>query len=184
MGKLAAIHSSDGRYSAVSYDDPRFKTIIAEPTKKGALVSMFDDKGAPVDQAYFENRKALDVLEEYAKNMGYSLELIEGAAYQHVAVSARCSKCKGIVERELDCKDPAKIDSIPVIPIYTCRECGAKHFCITKEYITRLSARNEPLFSSEELKERNESLDKFVSEIEEYVIRIFASKKINRLVFE
>ena len=85
------------------------------------------------------------------------------------------------IERELDQRDTANMTNIPVVPIFICKKCGSRFYSMSDEYLRRLVSRKESLFGADEIAEREKGEAEFVGTLQSYIIRIFASKKIQRL---
>jgi predicted RNA-binding Zn-ribbon protein involved in translation (DUF1610 family) len=71
--------------------------------------------------------------------------------------------------------------AIPVMPLYICEECRAKSYYLTDEYLEYLVDSNRDMFSQEEQAEIVKDKIAFLKELRAYIIRIFASKKIQSI---
>ena len=182
--KISVYRSPDERLRTEKYasgDGESFS--IAERLLSGTLVTDFKGTGEVINQQYVHMG---DVREALSKHLGEaaSLEFIETQTYEPIKVDATCTNCgTDTVERELDRQDTRTVHKVPVVPIFVCRKCGTKFYSMTDAYLKRLIENNASLFEAEELKQRKEDDAKFVNELQEYIIRIFASKRIHKLNF-
>jgi len=177
---VKACRSTDGRLRTENYRAGGAAFFsIAEMTTNGSLVTEFKENGEVVNQVYADNKDSLKALANY---LGGEVSATNNGEYAHVKVAASCSKCgTESIERELDQKENKTIASIPVVPLFICKKCKSKYYSLSDAYLQNLIVRRESLFEAAELKEKNADENKFVSTLQEYVIRIFASKKIQRL---
>lgn len=98
---------------------------------------------------------------------------------------ALCTKCGNLgLYRELDLVSPDRIREVPVMPIFICKKCSQKHYSLTDEYLKYLVLSNKQLFESAELKEIDTDLESSINTLKEYIIRIFASKRISKVRME
>jgi hypothetical protein len=181
--RIEAYLSTDGRLRTAHYrlgGDTRF--CVAERTGAGTLVTEFRSNGEVLDQLCVGEVGAEAALREHLKGVGeVGVSRTGGRRYEPVRVSAACAKCGGGVSRELDLRKPAEIDAIPVVPIFVCRSCKSRHYLLTDEYLGKLVKKNPELFGKDELGERDADERAFIGTLQEYVIRIFASKRISKL---
>jgi hypothetical protein len=180
--RIEARRSDDGRLTTGKYpfgEETRF--CVAEEIGSGTLITEFRVNGEVLDQVCTGNKDADAALAEYLKDRG-TLHISEsGSAYERVKVGAACIKCGGRIVRELDLKPPRDIASVPVIPMFVCMDCKSRYYALTDEYLGRLVRENAELFGKDEIGERERDERAFVNTLQEYVIRIFASKRITRL---
>ncbi|MGC8699677.1 MAG: hypothetical protein ACP5HW_02475 [Candidatus Micrarchaeia archaeon] len=149
---------------------------IGEELKNGSLVTLFDENGNVLDQKRFKTS-----VEESVESYIGPIKIVE-SEYKSVEVNAVCPKCgKRSIKRELDIVDTKKLENVPEVPVYVCTSCGHAFYSITKEYLRKLAKEHAELFTEEEEKEREKDEEAFVNELNEYIIRIFASKKIMRI---
>jgi hypothetical protein len=180
--RIDANGSDDGRIRTAHYSfcgEMRFSLV--EETRAGTLITEFRSNGEVLNQVGAGKKRAEEALAEYLKGIG---ELNIGRAkgkYVPVRVGAECAKCRGGIARELDLKCPGEIKSVPVVPMFVCVGCGSRYYHLTDEYLIRLVRSNAALFDSEEARERGKDEGEFVKTLQEYVIRIFASKRISKL---
>ncbi len=176
----------DGRrYRTATYshaDSKRF--CIAERTSRGTLITEFTDTGMPLNQVYLRSLDSDHKLLEYLSERANAVASFSKGEYKPVTPVAKCSACSAErIFRELDLLDPAEIGDVPVVPIFRCASCGTRHYALTKQYLKELVKSNPDLFSTEELKEMEVDQGSFIDSLNQYVIRIFASKKIKRLEY-
>jgi transposase-like protein len=97
-------------------------------------------------------------------------------AYMAIKLHKVCPECKkDSPRRQLE---GTTIREVPIIPLYVCDSCGCRSYHLTKEYLLHLVEKKRALFSAAEAAEYEKDPKKFVDELREYVIRIFASKRI------
>jgi hypothetical protein len=184
MTDLTLVYRSpDNRYRTAYYEkDGSVRFSIVEKTAKGSLISEFSRSGKIIDQVYHKNMNVEEVL--YGL-LGPRIVIQKVNEYERVKVSSRCRKCSNEkVVRELDLATPALLREVPVVPIFRCLGCGERFYAMSEEYLSSLVKKNEGLFEREELGSRERDQGLFVNELNEYIIRIFASKKISRLVIK
>jgi hypothetical protein len=174
--------SKDNRLRTSKYKAASSEAFcVAEKTREGVLLSEFNSDGEILNQHYVKEKDHLARLISYLK-LPEPVSVKEVDAYERVAVKAKCSKCSSAsLVRQLDLVDPMSIADVPVVPMYICLKCSERHYSITDTYLRRLARMNTTLFSKEELAEMSKDEDSFVKQLYEYIIRIFASKKINRI---
>ncbi|MDE1860271.1 MAG: hypothetical protein KGH72_00975 [Candidatus Micrarchaeota archaeon] len=154
---------------------------VAERTSNGILLTEFDAAGQVLSQRTNESKDALEGLCAYLEIDGEP-EVREVKAYERIPVSAKCNGCnEGKIVRQLDLVDPININKVPVVPIFICLGCSKKFYSMTENYLRLLAKSNSDLFTKEELGEMNADEDAFIGVLQEYIIRIFASKKISRM---
>jgi hypothetical protein len=180
---LLAYRSPDNRCRTEVYlANEKKRFCLGEKTRSGALVTEFETSGVVLDQVHYKNAP---VEESLAARLGVELSIAEVPAYERIRVAAACSKCNADkITRELDLVGGLLPEEVPVIPIFRCIGCGQRHYSMGREYLEALVKRNEGLFEEAEIAERNKDEKLFVNTLNEYVIRIFASKKISRLVIK
>lgn len=180
--KLETYRSPDGRLRTDTYTAEDAKHFaIAEATASGTLVTEFEADGEVVNQVCVGTKDTRKALSDYLGGAA-ELRITDKASYERVTADAACTKCGSeSIERLLDRQESGKITEVPVVPLFVCKKCGARFYSMSDSYLRRLMASSESLFEVDELAEKNTNEDKFVSTLQEYIIRIFASKKIQRL---
>jgi hypothetical protein len=99
------------------------------------------------------------------------------AEYTPVKFNKPCPKCSEYkLSRYVEAF--ASKQQVPVMPIYHCSNCKQQSYYLTKHYLEYLVDNNPELFSEAELAELKADKTKFLAELEGYIIRIFASKKV------
>jgi hypothetical protein len=179
--RIEARRSADGRLRTGHYlfkGETRF--CLAEETGAGTLVTEFRPNGEVVGQVCVNAKSAEDALAGRLEGTGV-LEILDSGEYERIRVDASCAKCRGEIARELDLKPPREITSVPVIPMFVCVNCKSRYYVLADEYLDALVKNNSSLFGKDEIGERGKDERAFVNTLQEYVIRIFASKRISRL---
>ncbi len=136
----------------------------------GTLKTYFDEDGAILHREPLDPGKGIEeIAMETAKTLGTP---VKGGEYSPVKLSKPCPACsaKALIEH--------RDSGVPIMPIYVCTSCGARAFLLTDEYMSQLVRENLRAFSDEERKELETDPGKFSNELREYIIRIFASKRI------
>jgi hypothetical protein len=175
------VYKTKGRYRSMSYVSNGEKGFcVAEQTRKGALVTEFNEHGVAVNQVYHKDVEAESLLKDYLKHVG-SVEIRAGDYYERVYSNSACNQCGGRVVRELDLKEPESIAEVPVVPIFVCTECSKKYYSMSKSYLRHLVNENQDLFEKRDLEEKEKDIDAFINTLNEYIVRVFASKKISKL---
>jgi len=152
--------------------------VLAEELKEGSLISIFNENGAVLEQIR-SKKGAEESLRNY--EAGKSLNIID-SEYKSIEINATCPKCgKKSIKRELDLVDTKKLKEVPLVPIYVCTSCNHAFYSLTKDYLRKLVNEHLDLFSDEELKEMKINEEDFIKELNEYIIRMFASKKLMRI---
>ncbi len=179
---LRTYMSPDSRYKTSSYErngKPRF--CLSEKTRKGTLITEFSMAGKITDQIYLKEKMPEDSLRDY---LGKEINVEKINAYERIKVSASCKKCgmENKISRELDLAVISYVDNVPAVPMFKCTGCGERFYAMSDEYLELLVSRNKDLFKKEELEEIEKDRISSIKQLDEYIIRIFASKKITRLV--
>ncbi|MGI0141112.1 MAG: hypothetical protein ACREBF_00460 [Candidatus Micrarchaeales archaeon] len=178
------VHKSpDGRYRTDFYEFEGQKAFaVIEKTAHGVLVSEFSKDGEVLDQTYNKSKEPLAEIAVHLKNVTEKIMIKNVDNYEHVKVNATCETCtNGKISREMDLVHPSAITTVPVIPLFVCSNCKKKLYSITQSYLKNLVVRNVGLFEPDEEKMRKTNEAAFIKEIQEYMIRIFASKKLARM---
>ncbi len=182
MKGLKAYKSPDGRIRTEQYMRTGERFCIVEAAKRGTLLTEFSGTGEVTDQRYVKDADPISELSGYLS--GYAIDLASVDRYEGVKINAKCSKCASLgLARELDRSIPIGFNDVPVIPIFVCinSKCGQRHFSLTRDYLAVLVNGNRQLFESDELRELDENPQAAMDTLQEYIIRIFASKKISRI---
>ncbi len=98
--------------------------------------------------------------------------------FTEIKLNKQCPSCASYsLSRDIDF-DKQKV---PIMPTYVCAQCQGKSYYLSDSYLNYLVSDNSELFSEKELKEMTSNKEAFLSELKEYIIRIFASKRIIRI---
>ena len=176
--------SNDGRIITDAYQkDGKTRFSLAEKTSKGTLITEFDEHSEVVNQVYKEGHDHEGALLEYLKADGKKIVL--SGDYRGIVINAKCSGCGSVgLARSLDLASPSDIKEVPVVPLFVCRECKRVHYSLTDDYLAALVDGKKELFEKDELEQINCNKSGSVKLLQEYIIRIFASKKISRIKIE
>jgi hypothetical protein len=181
--KISVYRSPDGRLRTEKYGDGGGSFCVAEKLASGTLITEFKANGEVLNQAYSKVKEGEGALSEYLGPIA-SIELVEVPAYELVVVAASCTKCgTETIARDLDRQDTRKVYKVPVIPLFVCSTCKTRFYSLTDAYLKRLIEGNVSLFEKGEIEQRDKNEMEFVHELHEYIIRIFASKRIHKLNF-
>jgi hypothetical protein len=178
---LIVYKTDNDRYRSAKYQkDGGENFCIVEKTGNGVLVTEFTEHGVVTDQAYHKVNDPETVINEYLSPVG-KVELRITDVYEKVYSKKQCKQCNGSVVRELDLKDPKTITNVPVVPLFVCVKCSKRYYSMSNRYLMHLVSSNQDLFDEKDLKDKEKDIDAFINTLNEYIIRIFASKKISRL---
>lgn len=172
MPSISIGRSQDGRIRIDMDENGVPSTMLLEPIKGGGFLrSIFSVGGGVILQTVMK----LDGndIEKYIEKLCRTATSCE---YKEVFLEKPCPSCG-----EKPLKKPYRavpLSEIPVIPIYMCQKCGSRSYYLTKEYLSYLVEEKKELFEPLELEGYHKDKDKFMDELKEYIIRIFASKRI------
>ena len=183
MASQLQVYGRSGRYRTQGYAIGGSDVFtVSEKTSAGVLLTDFNVHGEVISQRYLKKSDAVEELRQHVPE-GYEVSVAAWGAYAPVMLDVECSSCsRRTVVRELDLVEPSLITNIPVVPIFVCRSCNKKYYSMTRSYLTSLVDSNPDLFEKEELAMREKDEEKFIDTLNEYIIRIFASKNIKRIV--
>jgi hypothetical protein len=159
------------------------KNVIAlwEPFSTGILETVFNNEGAVMRQTMLKCASGKKEIDEYVGSLAGALSVdAENVAYSEVRLKKDCPKCGSpSLERlvDLDAEKP----NVPAMPTYTCTSCQTRSYYMSDEYLEHILSGNVALLSDEEKAEMERNRDAFKAELKEYIIRIFASKRIMRI---
>jgi len=178
---IVVYKSPDNRYRTSYFEKGGLERFcVVEKTRKGSLISEFSRGGRIMDQIYYAGKAPEEIL---GAHFGGEVSVKAVPVYEKVKVSSSCKRCEDEkVVRELDLATPALVESIPVVPTFRCLGCGERFYGMSEEYLGSLVKKNVGLFEGEELAQMEKDERLFINELNEYIIRIFASKKISRLI--
>ncbi|MHB1829960.1 MAG: hypothetical protein ACYCO0_01060 [Candidatus Micrarchaeaceae archaeon] len=175
--------SDDGRMRTQEYlkgGESAFS--IAEQTRVGSLITEFNSSNEVLNQVCLRYGDAKAAVAAYLGIREGDIRIESAGGYSGVRVDAKCRGCGASgLGRELDCVVPSEIKDIPVVPIFVCMKCKKRHYMLTDSYLNELVKNNDALFEKDEMAEINRDLGSSIKMLQEYIIRIFASKKISRV---
>ena len=179
MPKLLLYKKGEGRYITDNYikNDEKLFSIF-ERTDKGVLVSEFSYNEGVISQKYIKGGTIPELL---LSNFGDNYEIIEKKEMKKTSINKTCRSCGGVLYRELEFVEPWNIVEIPVLPIFKCESCGQRSYSLTKRYLECLVDEHMDFFDESEMAEMKQDREKFIKTLNENIIRIFASKRINRI---
>ena len=151
--------------------------LIFEKTRKGVLTTSIDKRLGVLDQEYVD---AIDMDGAIMSRVPDARSVVAVDDMTKTVLERPCKMCGTNLVRELDFAEPYALDDVPVVPIFRCGKCDKRYYSMTKEYLSRLVDRNNGLFSADESGEIAKDREKGINTLNEYIIRIFASKKISR----
>ena len=168
--------SRDTRLRSDFYsNDGKRLCCLIENTQNGMLITELNERGLVEKQVYMKPDDPFYV------SLTMNMEIADSGEYKGMDIDAVCTSCSGILVRELDLMHPSVINTVPVVPSYICRGCSKRFYSMTDTYLKSLVVNKKELFDEKDLKELSENEEAFVSTLQEYIIRIFASKKISRI---
>jgi DNA-directed RNA polymerase subunit M/transcription elongation factor TFIIS len=172
--------SSDGRIRLDYSSGGRAITKLWEPAKQKVLEVTFNADGSIMAQRLIDHDSKL--LREISDDFIRSLQLDEVAKadYKEVTFDRECPNC-GKKELRRYVEEFRSSDMLPVLPLYTCKNCRAQSYYLTDEYLEYLVLNNKEMFTEQELKELSADKPAFVAELKGYIIRILSSKKITSI---
>lgn len=139
----------------------------------GVLHTSFNSNGEVLNQNLLKPTKnTVSFAEEFASGLNSSTIKSD---YKEIRLKKSCPNCgKESLKRDLE----RNSGGIPIMPMYKCDSCSARSYHLTDDYLEKLVHSNRILFDKKEAKMLDADSDAFVKEIREYIIRIFASKKV------
>lgn len=180
---LTVYRSEDNRYRSDYYSKSGSGSFcIGERTLKGILITEFEIGGNILNQVYVSGTDTEKELKSY---LSADIDVKKAEKYDRVKINAVCDKCNEYsLMRNLDLISPDVINEVSVVPIYICTKCGKKFYSMTDRYLRNLVKGNLALFDKDEVEELKKDEYLFINTLQEYIIRIFASKKISRIKIE
>ena len=163
--------SKDGKFRVDYVSNGKWLIEEFETIKdKGILEITYNANGEVLNQKLLKGEISM-LVNSFTSNPNSKILTKD---YEEIKITRPCPVCKkGAIKKE---KIP-----IPIIPTYICDSCGSKSYNLTDEYLSKLAYENIHLFSNLEIKELKENNQKFMKELKEYIIRIFASKHITNI---
>lgn len=153
------------------------ETILWEHIKEThALQTSFNAEGGIIDQKLLklEQYAVRDLADDFIERNG--IDVREGV-FEEVKLDKPCPHCgKHAIKRySQDISEPS---AVPVMPMYICMECKGQSYFLTDEYLDILIKKHKNMFEHGELEELSKNEQTFIKEVKEYIIRVFAAKKI------
>jgi hypothetical protein len=176
--------SNDGRIITQTYlKGGQTRFCLAEKTSEGTLITEFNEHSEVVNQVYEKDPHHEGNLYKYL-GADERKEVLTGD-YRGIMIHAKCRHCGNIgLKRALDLIAPPDITEVPVVPLFVCGSCRSLHYSLTDDYLRVLVNSKSELFEKEELDRMRGDAAGSVKLLQEYIIRIFASKKISRIKIE
>ncbi len=178
------MRSKESRYRTELYSrkgSNRF--CVVEKVVKGILLTEFNSDGEVLVQLLNAGSDPEKALKEFTGTK--ELQVTDTDSYVPVRLNAECVACKcAEVVREMDLMQPSEIKETPVVPLYVCSSCRKKYYTMTDEYLHFLVGANLDLFDQNELGERTADEPLFIKTLQQYIIRIFAAKKISHIAIK
>jgi predicted RNA-binding Zn-ribbon protein involved in translation (DUF1610 family) len=169
--------SPDGKVKLHHDDSKGGRIILWEPIGETVVETIFDTEGGILVQSLLkmEGTRIHERTSTYMKNAG--LGEAREVEFTDVKLNKRCPNCgKDTLSRRASTVRDFK--DIPIMPIYDCTSCRWRSYYLTDTYLTYLVHNNKELFDHEESSELEKDERQFLGELKEYIIRIFASKRI------
>jgi predicted RNA-binding Zn-ribbon protein involved in translation (DUF1610 family) len=180
MEDCAAFLSRDGCRTKLEYRVNDLEVVkLWEKSSDGLVEITFDRDGTVLRQQLLEPEDA-DVEKRVKQELqSASLNAVKEKPYEDIRLKKPCPNCGS--ETLVRCSRSVSGDALPVVPIYLCKSCKKKSYHLNTSYLDYLVKGNTGLFEKNELSELERDHDAFITELEGYILRIFASKKITRI---
>jgi hypothetical protein len=179
-GKVS--RSGTGKVKLEYLEGKEKRFALWEPFEKGIVETVFDEHGAVLKQELFQGGKnPIIEVDNYMKRFMNQVHLDDTVdeTYSEIKLDKKCPTCENdSLKRILDL---AKEPSVPIMPTYVCTTCNGKCYYLSDTYLESLVSNNTSMFSDTERKELEANKEAFLHELKEYIIRIFASKRIIRI---
>lgn len=181
MDDAAVSRSKNGKVKLEYVQDGKKRTALWEPMCNGVVETIFDDSGAVLRQVLLPE-KAGEGADCHMQRLISELKVMKTAEkeFSEVKINKKCPTCDSdsLVRFTEGITDTTKA---PVMPTYICKSCNGKSYYLTDDYLEYLVSNNKEMFEPKELAEMEKDRGAFIHELREYIIRIFASKKIARI---
>ena len=139
----------------------------------------FDSAGAVLHRQLLKSSR--DKIESMVQSEldSASIRTAREKPFEDIRLNKPCPSCGS---RSLsNYSKSASGESLPVVPIYMCKSCSSRSYYLSKDYLEYLVKVNADMFSQGELSEYGKDNGAFIRELDSYILRIFASKKIARI---
>jgi DNA-directed RNA polymerase subunit M/transcription elongation factor TFIIS len=178
-GKVGRISMSNDNKVKLEYeDDGKNRIVLWELFKGGLLETVHDQQGAILKQSIFKNEKNNILNDRIGSVIKKALiTKTTESEYIEVKLDKKCPSCGNQPLKMVSDFSQGK-SNVPVMPIYKCTECNGKGYYLTDEYLEQLITEQAALFTSKEKEEMEANRVAFKAQLNEYIIRIFASKRI------
>lgn len=154
--------------------------MLWERRDSGTLETTFDYNGAVTNQVLFRDdfSSAEGMLLRAMHTASIDPGEVSDVEFGEIQLKFSCPSCgKHTLKRYAG----SPIKGIPVVPTYACSSCSQHSYNLTKAHLLKIAMSNKDLFTTAECEELERDSGAFIAELYEYIIRIFASKKIKRV---
>lgn len=176
-----AFLARDGQRTKLDYSlDGINLTKLWEQRREGLLETTFDSGGAIIRQQLVKAKgpETEGRISDFIKQS--KITDLKERKYESIRLNKPCPRCgTDSLTRYVEAFSTSK--EIPVMPLYYCPNCKGKSFSLTDAYLEYLVHNNKELFGEKELAELDRNSASFIKELHEYIIRIFASKRIMQI---
>jgi predicted RNA-binding Zn-ribbon protein involved in translation (DUF1610 family) len=179
MDDCAAFLSKDGCRTKLEYTANGLEVVkLWEKSGELTVETTFDRDGAVLQQQLLDGNT--DVEKKVKQELqSASVQAVREKPYEEVRLKKPCPNCGS--DSLARCPRSVSGDPLPVVPVYRCKSCNKKSYHLNTAYLDYLVRSNTGLFEKGELQELESNRDAFITELEGYILRIFASKRITRI---
>ncbi len=150
---------------------------LFEVANNKILETIFDDDGAVMRISILQSKDLESALSEFLNSLPEKVDKVE-KPYEEIKLKKQCPYCgSDALARSINIEK----GQVPIAPIYECKNCSEKSYYLTEEYLQYLVLCNKELFEKQELRQLETNEKEFLGELSEYIVRIFASKRIKRI---
>ncbi|MCL5117224.1 MAG: hypothetical protein M1124_00130 [Candidatus Marsarchaeota archaeon] len=162
----------------VEYNDGADKRIkLFEVVNNKILETIFDCDGAVMRISILQGSDLESALSEFLNSLPEKIDKLE-RTFEEIKLKKQCPHCDSDnLVREIHIEK----NQVPIAPIYECKNCGGRSYHLTPEYLQYLVLSHKELFEEQELHQLKTNEKEFFNELSEYIVRIFASKRIKRI---
>ncbi len=153
------------------------ETVLWEYIRQAhALQTSFNAEGGITDQKLLnlERYAIRDLVDDFIERNG--IDAREGV-FEEVKLGKQCPHC-GKLALKRYAQGLSEPSSVPIMPMYACTECKGQSYFLTDEYLDVLIKKHKDMFEPGELEELSKNEQTFIKEVKEYIIRVFAAKKV------
>ncbi len=178
----ALSRSRDGKVMLQYQHGGERRVALWEPLSGGAIAeTIFDSEGAVLRMSMLKG--GTDCAGEIDCHMGRlisqaKLDRVLTGEYSDIRLKKSCPSCGAGPLSRFRGDDGA---NLPIMPVYVCGSCSGKCYHLTDPYLEYLVTNNRDLFSAQEQTQLDADKAAFLAELKEYIIRIYASKRIMRI---